>query len=234
MAQALGENDDAEYFNGIYEKTKAAYLYLYTENGIIKSDRQCHYVRPVAHKLLGEKETEKATSALAELIQKNGNKIGTGFLTTCHILNVLTDNGYSALAYDLLLQREQPSWLFEVERGATTVWETWFAIRDGNEPRGSHNHYSFGAISEWMMSRVLGIRISDGKITIKPYTDPRLGHASGSYLSPLGKISSSWKYESDRIIFTFEIPSNNEASLTLPDGTQKTLIPGTHTFSIAR
>ena len=231
MARAIGEDADAEYFSDIYEKTKAAYRYVYTDDGKIESDRQCHYVRPVAHKLLDGRDADAAVKSLTELIKSNGNKIGTGFLTTCHLMQTLTDNGYSSVAYDLLLQREQPSWLFEVESGATTIWESWYAIRDGNV-RASHNHYSLGAVTGWMMSHALGITVSDGKITIRPYTDERLGYAKGSYLSPLGKISSSWEYKDGKINFTFEIPANTTASVILPDGREQRLPSGKHSFVV--
>ena len=203
---------------------------MYTDGGEIRSERQCHYVRPVAQDLLSEEEKRAAVGDLVELIRKNGNKIGTGFLTTCYLCDVLTDYGYPSVAYDLLLQTEQPSWLFEVRQGATTMWESWFGIREDGSRESSHNHYAFGAVSEWLFSRVLGITAIDGRITLRPYPDRRLGHAEGSYLSPLGRIGAGWKYEGDEILYTFEVPCNSEATVILPDGQTCTVAPGTHHF----
>lgn len=234
MARALGKEDDAKYYTDIYEKTKAAYLYVYTDNGSINSDRQCHYVRPVAHKLLDGEDKENAVSGLVELIRKNGNKIGTGFLTTCHLMETLTDNGYQSVAYDLLLQTEAPSWIYEVKRGATTVWESWFGGREGKEPRASHNHYSLGAVAGWIMSHALGITVRDGNITIRPYPDERLGYARGSYLSPLGRIYSSWEYTEKDITFTFTVPANAEATVILPDGRSEKVCTGKHIYKIEK
>ena len=138
------------------------------------------------------------------------------------------------MAYDLLLQREQPSWLFEVEHGATTVWESWFGIQEGQEPYSSHNHYSLGAVAGWMISRALGITAYDGKIVLRPYPDKRLGYAKGSYLSPLGKIASSWSYEGNTIRFTLEVPANTEATVMLPDGRQELVGAGTHTYTVTQ
>jgi len=230
MARKLGLEEDAEFFRDAYEKGKAAYRYVYTQDGVISSDRQCHYVRPVAHDLLSEAEKQAAVDGLVSLIRKNGNRIGTGFLTTCYLCDVLTDWGYASVAYDLLLQTQQPSWLFEVRQGATTIWESWFGIREDGKRAGSHNHYSFGAVSEWMMSRVLGIVVQDGGITLRPYPDRRLGFAEGSYLSPLGKISTKWRYDEDRIYYTFEVPCNSEATVILPDGQTCRVAAGIHTF----
>ncbi|MBO5039786.1 MAG: family 78 glycoside hydrolase catalytic domain [Clostridia bacterium] len=234
MARSLGEREDADYYHEIYEKVKRAYLYVFTNGGVIESERQCHYVRPIAHKLLEEDKIKDAVDSLAKLIKQGGNKIGTGFLTTCHICDVLTENGLSSVAYDLLLQREQPSWLFEVEQGATTVWESWFGIRKGANPRGSLNHYSLGAIAGWLIKYVLGITVYDGSITVRPYPDARLGYASGSYLSPVGLIASSWKYTDTELVITVEIPSNNSATLILPDGSRKVLSPGVHEYSLPK
>lgn len=230
MAERLGKTEDAEFFRDTYEKAKAAYRYLYTENGRIHSDRQCHYVRPIAHELLSEEEKKLAVEDLVKLIRQGGNKIGTGFMTTGYVCDVLSDFGYASVAYDLLLQTEQPSWLYEVRQGATTIWESWFGIKKDGSRDGSHNHYSLGVISEWMMSRVLGIVVSDGKLTLRPYPDRRLGFAEGSYRSPLGKIASAWKYEGDEILYTFEVPCNSDATITLPDGQTYKVSPGIHTF----
>ncbi len=230
MAERQGLSEDAAFFRDAYEKTKAAYRYLYVKNGRIDSQRQCHFVRPIAHELLCEDEKKLAAQDLVKLIRKNGNKLGTGFLTTCYLCDVLTDWGYASVAYDLLLQNERPSWLYEVRQGATTIWESWFGITENGERIGSHNHYSLGAVSAWMMSRVLGITLSDGKLTLRPYPDRRLGFAEGSYKSPFGKITSAWKYEGDEILYTFEVPSNSDATVILPDGQTFTVTPGVHTF----
>jgi len=234
IAAALGEEDDVKFFYENYQKVKAAFRYVYTDNGRISSDRQCHYIRPVAHKLLDGDEIQLAVDTLADMIKANGSRIGTGFLTTCHLGETLTDNGHSSTVYDLLLQREQPSWLFEISKGATTIWESWFGIREDGTPKGSHNHYSLGAITGWMMSRALGITAYDGNIVIRPYPDERLGYAKGSYTSPFGKIRSLWKYTDSAIEFEFDVPANADAEIILPNGEKYTVSTGKHRFSIAR
>ena len=232
IARELGENDDAAYYRDIFEKVKAAYRYMFIENGKINSTRQCHLVRPIVHELLNGDEKQSAADRLSRLVKENGGVIGTGFLTTCHICNVLSDYGHADTAFDLLLQTDNPSWLYQVEHGATTIWESWSGHDSDGNPQGSHNHYSLGAVTEWMMSRVLGIRVEDGNITLRPYTDKRLGYAKGSFLSPMGKISSAWRYEGDRIIFEFELPPNTEATIRLPDGYCGKATSGKHNFTI--
>lgn len=230
LASLLGHNDDAEKYIEIFEKAKKAYRYVYTDNGKVSSARQCHYVRPVAHELLSEEEKYSVVSDLAKIVRDNGTLINTGFLTTCHLNKVLTDYGHQDVAFDLLLNRNQPSWLYEVDCGATTIWEHWFGIMPDGERRSSHNHYAFGAVAGWLMSRVLGINLADGKITIRPYTDRRLGYASGKFISPLGEIKSSWRYDGDIITFEFTIPTAMNATVILPSGEQKLLQSGNHVF----
>lgn len=233
IADRLSFAEDAAYFRTAYEKTKAAYRYVFLPDGKVQSNRQCHYVRPIAHNLLTEEEKWQTAADLAELIKAGGGVIGTGFLTTYELCNVLTDYGQSSIAYDLLLNTQQPSWLFEVQQGATTIWESWFGIRPNGERQGSHNHYSFGSISGWLMSRAVGIVVEDGTITIRPYPDARLGYVQGIYLSPYGKIVSGWKYENGRIRFNVEVPCNCTANLVLPNGEVHKICTGNHTFCVA-
>ena len=234
LAKRLGEDEDAKRFYEIYENVKKTYRYVYTEDGAINSDRQCRYVRPIAHQLLNEEEKVAATEKLAEMISAGGNHIGTGFLTTGYICQTLSDYGQEKTAYDLFLEDTAPSWLYEVKKGATTTWENWFGIDEEGNLRSSHNHYSLGAVAGWMMTHSLGILVSDGKITLKPYTDERLGYAKGSYLSTMGEVRSAWKYEEDEILFSFEIPANAEADIILPNGETHHVTTGLYTYSIKR
>ena len=65
---------------------------------------------------------------LKTLFRQNRYKLNTGFVGTPLLCNVLTDNGMSDLAYQLLLNEEYPGWLYEVKLGATTVWERWNSL----------------------------------------------------------------------------------------------------------
>lgn len=234
LAKRLGEDEDAERYHKIYEEVKTAYRYVYTDNGKINSERQCHYVRPIAHHLLDGDENLEAAKELDALIKRGGNHVGTGFLTTGYLAETLSEHGYNSTAYDILLQDEAPSWLYEVKMGATTTWESWYGIREDGTRYSSHNHYSLGAVAGWMITHVLGIGVRDGKITLRPYTDERLGYAKGGYLSTQGFILSAWKYEDDEILFSFEIPANAEADIILPNGETHHVTTGLYTYSIKR
>lgn len=219
MADRLGKQEDAAYFKEVSEKAKEAYRYLFMKTGKIEEKkRQCRYVRPIALDLLSEEEKRQTAQNLAKKLEENGNKLNTGFLTTHELCRVLTRYGQAEKAYELLLQKEAPGWLHPVLNGATTIPENWYAFGEDGSRKDSFNHYSYGAIVGWLMDCVCGISLSDGKITVHPYPDRRLGYARAAYDSPVGKIVSGWKYEGDRIAYEIEIPANNTATIVLPDG----------------
>ncbi|MBQ3796545.1 MAG: alpha-L-rhamnosidase, partial [Butyrivibrio sp.] len=173
------------------------------------------------------KEAVEAAKDLNELVVKNDYHLNTGFLSTPFLCSVLADYGYVDTAYRLLLQKSYPSWLYAVEKGATTIWETWDGIREDGTVHDSLNHYSYGAVSGWLLSGVLGIRYDFDRVLIKPLPDKKLKYAKGYYDSPRGRIVSEWKYieETDSFTFHFEIPEGMDAELELP-GKEKRLITG--------
>ena len=137
----------------------------------------------------------------------------------------LTENGMGDIAYELLFQRKNPSWLYSIDNGATTIWERWnsYMIEHGMGPRGmnSFNHYAYGCVCEWMWETMAGISADTSKpgfkhIIMKPMPDRRLGFVNAEYNSAAGKITSNWKYEGNKWIWNFTIPEGATASVTLP------------------
>ena len=216
IAEILGKAEDAERFAEIAENAKQAYRYTCTKDGVIESDRQCEYVRPIAFGLLEGREAQAAADALNELVVKNGCHLNTGFLSTPDLCRVLADHGHADTAYKLLLQENCPGWLYAVKHGATTIWETWDGIRADGTVHDSLNHYSYGAISGWLFTGVCGIRLGGGKLSLRPQPHPSLGHARAEWRSPVGTITSAWKYEGDKLTFDFTLPI--PASIELPNG----------------
>ncbi|MBQ7600453.1 MAG: family 78 glycoside hydrolase catalytic domain [Clostridia bacterium] len=230
LAEKLGETEDAAYFRDASEKARAAYRYVFTENGRINSGRQCRYVRPIYMDLLDEKEKKQAADSLASLISKQG-RIGTGLLTTQELCKVLCDYGHKDTAYGLLLSEKWPSWLYEVDMGANTVWEDWRGNRD-HHPFYSQNHYMYATIAGWLIMYSAGIRVSDGVITIRPYPDKRLGFVKGVFDSHMGRIESSWIYEDGSIRYDITVPANCRAIIKLEGLPEQEAGPGSHTFVV--
>ena len=228
VADALGKADDAANYRTTAANAVKAYRAAFTDNGVIHSDRQCEYVRAIAFALLGEDES-KAAATLNQMVIENGCHLNTGFLSTPFLCDVLAKYGYADTAYKLLLQPDAPGWLYEVGKGATTVWETWTGIDENGKPHESLNHYSYGAICGWLFGGVCGIHYAGGTLTIAPTPDKSLGWAKAVYDSPAGRIVSGWRYDGDVVAYAFEIPANLTADVTLPDGRKLTLAPGKHT-----
>lgn len=187
----------------------------------------------------GEEERKKLTDELVHLISVNGGRMSTGFVGTPYILHVLSENGHSSLAYDLLLQEKSPSWLFSVKHGATTIWEHWDGIKeDGsfwNESKNSFNHYAYGSVFDWVYGYGLGIKICDdgaaySKVDIRPEPDRRLGFARGSVQTKTGALMVSWFFEGDGVRYEMEIPEGTLARVILPDGTERECRQGKYIF----
>ncbi len=231
FAAKLCKKEDEEFFRNISEKAKEAYRYVYVKEGFIDSPRQCRYVRPIALGLLSEEENQVTADNLVKNIQNNNGKLNTGFLTTHELCRVLTDHGHAKTAYDLLLQPEYPGWLYQISKGATSIWEQWDGIDAEGQPHGSLNHYSYGAISAWLMDRVCGIRVEHNQIMIQPYPDQRLGFAKAVYKSTLGEIKSEWKYlEDGKIEYKISVPCNQRAILKLSKNDEQILSTGEYSL----
>ena len=189
------------------------------------------------HLLEGEAK-ERAIKRLRENIKAHDNCLQTGFLGTSILMSTLTDNGMSDIAYELLLQRKNPSWIYSIDNGATTIWERWNSYRldKGLGPNGmnSFNHYAYGCVCEWIWKTVAGISADNNNpgfthIIMKPVPDKRLGFAKAEYKSAAGLIKSSWKYEGDKWIWDFTIPAGATAIVTLPgETTSKEYRSGTY------
>ncbi|MBR3561554.1 MAG: family 78 glycoside hydrolase catalytic domain [Oscillospiraceae bacterium] len=230
IAEILGKSADAKQYAEIAENAKKAYRYACARDGVIRSDRQCEYVRPIAFGLLDGDEARTAADTLNDMVVKNGYHLNTGFLSTPDLCRVLADNGHADTAYRLLLQEDCPGWLYAVKQGATTIWETWDGVRADGTAHDSLNHYSYGAISGWLFSGVCGIRLEAGKLTVAPQPGRSLGHARAEWRSPVGTIVSAWAYESDHLTFDITLPV--QATICLPDGTTYQTDAGEHHYEL--
>lgn len=179
--------------------------------------------------LVEGEEKAALTARLRENFTRHGNCLQTGFLGTSILMNTLTENGMADLAWELLFQRKNPSWLYSVDNGATTIWERWnsYMLDKGMGPRGmnSFNHYAYGCVCEWIWKTVCGIAADTAapgfkRIIMKPVPDKRLGFVKATYDSAAGRIESEWKYEGDKWIWNFTIPEGATASVTLPGETE--------------
>lgn len=232
IAEILGEEADAAHYREVSEMATKAFVHYFTKDGIVESQRQCQYVRPVQLNLVSKNAAAENIRQLNEMVKAAGYHLNTGFLTTPALCRVLCDYGYVETAYRLLLQDTAPGWLYEVKQGATTMWETWNGIDAEGRPHESLNHYSYGAVTGWLIQGVCGIRLRGRNLTLQPVPHQLLGHAEAAYDSPAGRIESRWRYEGDTLVLDFVVPSNVQADIVLPDGRTCKVEAGTYHYEI--
>ena len=232
IAEELGHADDATLFHEYSDGCKKAYQAMAeTADYSLDTDRQARLVRPLAFDLLDEKQTGYAQKRLIQALENYGWRLGTGFLSTPLILDVLAQYDLDA-AYRLLENEEMPGWLFMPKNGATTIWESW----EGTQAQGgiaSLNHYSKGAVCEWLFKTMCGIRV-DGEdhFTIAPKPGGSFTYAKVCYRSVYGIVESGWKNIDDAIIYSVTVPANTGATIILPSGERHILSAGDYEFRI--
>ncbi len=182
-------------------------------------------------------DSEKTAKDLVDLLIEDGLQLKTGFTGTPFLLHVLSDHGYNDIAWKLLLRREYPSWLYSVDRGATTIWEHWDGIRqDGSfwsSSMNSFNHYAYGAVIDWIYEKAAGISHSEEnagftELVFNPHPCKEIGWLDVRFDSRQGRIRSHWRHENGNT-FTITLDTPVEAKVILPSGT--TMVKaGRHTF----
>ena len=186
---------------------------------------------------------EAMIARLKENFALHDNCLQTGFLGTSILMPTLSENGMSDIAWELLFQRKNPSWLYSVDNGATTIWERWnsYTKESGMGPKGmnSFNHYAYGVVCQWLWETAAGIAADPAApgfrhIIMKPVPDRRLGQLEAVYNSASGQIRSAWRYEGDNWIWEFMIPEGCTASVTLPGQTDsREYGAGSHEVTVA-
>lgn len=224
VGKVLGK--DMDEYERLHDSILKAFKETYIKDGAPITDTQTARVLALKFDLCDNKA--EMAAGLAKMIHENGDKLSTGFVGTPYLLHVLSDNGYSELAYTLLLQEEFPSWLYSVKMGATTVWEHWDGIKpDGSmwsDDMNSFNHYAYGAVADWMFSVMAGICPCEDKpgyehIVLKPIIDKRIGYVKASLDTKYGTIRSEWRHENKKTVYNFSVPDGCTAQIILGEKT---------------
>ena len=245
MAAATGR--DAKVFEAM-ETAAKDYLRatFFDENGYFKTEvlntMQTPALFALKNQLFDGQIREEMIARLRENFKSHDNCLQTGFLGTSILMSTLTENGMVDIAYELLFQRKNPSWLYSVDNGATTVWERWnsYMIEKGMGPKGmnSFNHYAYGCVCEWIWETAAGISCTSAnpgfsRIVMAPVPDKRLGFVDAEYDSAAGKIRSSWRYEGDTWVWEFTVPEGAVADVTLPgESESKEYVSGNYTVKL--
>ena len=216
-AELLGKTKDAQVYGRLAQEILDYINYdFFAPSGRAAIDTQTGYLLALRHGL--GSDPGRMGKELILKLKKNGGKLQTGFIGTPLLAEILTEIGETETAYGLLFNEEFPGWLYEVNLGATTIWERWTSmLPDGmvsSTGMNSFNHYSYGAIVQWIYERAAGFRRDPEvpgyrKLIFAPAPLKKLGFADVSYDSPAGRWETHWKVLDDRHL---------EISLTVPFG----------------
>jgi alpha-L-rhamnosidase len=236
MARATGRSTEAHAYDALLKDIRSAFLISHvTADGQVSGGTQTGSAMAIVMDMIPPDRVAATANYLVSNIRSRANHPATGFIGGKDLLNALSQTGHTAVAYDLITQTSFPSWLFEVENGATTLWERW----DGLTPAGcfqdpsmnSFNHYRFGAVGEWMFGVVAGIRTDPEKpgykaIVIHPRPGGGLTSARAEYQSIHGPIATEWSIVGSTFTLKVTIPANTTATVYVPTGNAATVREG--------
>lgn len=232
IAGILGFEQDAGYYQEMSQKTAQAYETLLMDHGKLTEEFQTGYVLPIHYDMLTPSAKKVAVERLVSLVKDNNYKIGTGFPGTPYILFALADNGYTDVAYKMLLNDACPSWLYEIKMGATTIWERWDGLDesgqcpigdDGTDQMISYNHYASGAVGDFLYKRVAGIEPLEAgyrRFKVAPLIGGDLTEVDAHHESPYGRIEVKWTLEEKGVRLLIKVPVGTTAQVSIL-GTEK-------------
>lgn len=226
----VGQSGESE------DNSQTALLWM-LKLGVYSNDDQRQQMIDLLVKNIENSDEYKAAHPDSTRVNYAEDTLGIGFLGVNIIAPVLSEIGQSDLAYKILLQDEMPSWLYSVKNGATTIWERWdsYSLENGfgDSSMNSYNHYSYGAIAEWMYRYMVGINYDTENpgfkhIILQPTNDPanEITWAKGSYKSPYGTIRSEWEANTSTFTYNATVPANTTATVYIPAMSQDSVREG--------
>jgi len=224
-AKVLGEAADADYYQKISDHTRRAIQEkYYTVDGKCMVQTQTAHILALAMNLVEDEHRKTIAEGLIALLKKNNMHLATGFVGTPFLCKVLSEEGYSEAAYELLFQKDFPSWLYEVDMGATTIWERWNSVLPDGTISGtgmnSLNHYTYGSIVQWMYENMCGMTLRENgfkSFYVKPEFSDRFEYVDMQYDSPKGSISVKWeKTENGEYRLYVKVPFDTKAFVKVP------------------
>ena len=225
MAHALGKEDVAAEYEELYHKiVKKFQETFFDAEGNMTAQTQTAHIVALYFQLTPEKYITKTVEGLKRLLDKENGHLVTGFVGTPYFCHALSQNHALKEAYDLLLKEDFPSWLYQVKKGATTIWEHWDGMKDDGSmwsaDMNSFNHYAYGAIGEWMYRAMAGIEADPEHPSFKhAILYPRIGgnlkYTAGKYHSIYGDVGVKWEVQGKQITLTVQIPVNTTAEIRL-------------------
>ena len=220
FANILGRSRDETRYRQLAQDIKNAFVKRFLEPGTGRFGTATQAAQATALHLglVPEGEVDLATQRMVdEVLVTHDGHIATGIFGTKYLLDALSRTGHADVACRMVNEPSYPGWGHMLERGATTIWETWAESDDVY----SQNHPMFGSVSEWFYKSLAGIRPEESAVGfdrfhVEPNVPPGLVWVEASYESARGTVGSSWRLEDDLLFFDLEIPVNTTAVVQIP------------------
>lgn len=224
-AEVLGKKEEVQRYAQLYDQTLEAFRReYYTQTGRIVSETQTGAVLSLYFHLAREKDRPRILENLLANIENHKNHLSTGFVGTPYLCHALSENGAHQMAGTIFMKEDYPSWLYAVNKGATTIWERWDSIKeDGSfdeSGMNSLNHYAYGSVGDWLYRKAAGLsQLEPGykKFLVKPMFVKGIEETQVSFESVYGKIEVRTSCKNGKIRVSVQVPANTSAVLVLPE-----------------
>jgi alpha-L-rhamnosidase len=224
IAAVLGRADDEAHYREFAHQVRDALQRRFLgSDGRLTAETQTTYAMALGFDLLPGELRSSAGNRLAELVQAADTHLATGFLGTPLVMPALSDSGHHELACRLLRQDSYPSWLFEVQHGATSIWERWngWTPEQGfySSRMNSFNHYAFGAVGDWMYRYLAGLEPAEPgyrRTLLRPHPGGGFTSARASHESMYGIHECAWQIQDGKLRVEASVPANTTAIVQLP------------------
>ena len=209
MAEAIGNEYLRKKFDDFGQTMKQAFRYKYVKGGALTFKTQTTISMAVGIGILTEDEEAQAKFDLIKAIEKSNGHFKVGVIGVKYLFDVLTKFGYANLAYKLITQPTFPSYVYNINQGATTLWEAFneymvgrngYFRKDGGERIFSFNHHFWGSVSAWFYRVLGGLYIeSNNFVRIAPNFVPELNFAEAEYERDGKYIKIRWERQGEQI-----------------------------------
>lgn len=236
-ALLLGDKDADKYRKKYERILKSVQREYITQGGRLAFDTVTAQAVALHFGIVPEKFRAKIAAQLNENVIRHGCRMVTGFIGSPYLLFVLADNGYFETARRLLFNNGFPGWFYEVDMGATTIWERWNSLLPDGTPNpdgmNSYNHYAYGSVMEFVYRRIAGIEAKEAgfaAVRVAPHPAKGLPDLYAEYASVRGKIISEYSQRDAKIIYSVTVPDDVAAEIILPGEAPVFVTGGTHVF----
>ncbi|RIJ50536.1 hypothetical protein D1614_00950 [Maribellus luteus] len=210
-AKILGNNEDSKTYGTLSENIKTAF-YQHFYNAETKNYEEGSQFSNSFALFLGlvpESEKEAVLNNLVnDIVNTHDTHLTTGILGTKYLMELLSREGRSDVAWALATQTTFPSWI-DMLKDRTTLSEKW-------DKSGSSNHVMLGSIDSWFYQTLAGIQVQEdapgfSEFVIKPFMPEDLSWVKASVKTVKGTVKSEWSIKNGNYHLNIQVPFGSEA-----------------------